>query len=125
MRFILITCKLKRDINDYETRLEAVLEDASRKEKTVDSLLEESKLIKKINQSLEMQVGMQETIREVKKKRDQRARTSPQRKIAGIGLPGEDANLKENVGLPTLYLINRGVVTSTSSITGKMIFQER
>ena len=49
--------KLKEDINGYEARLEAVLEDSSRKEKLVDSLLEESKVIKGINQALEVQVG--------------------------------------------------------------------
>ena len=34
--------KLKRDINGYEARLEAVLEDASRKEEMVDTLLDKS-----------------------------------------------------------------------------------
>ena len=49
--------KLKRDINGYEARLEAVLEDASRKEKMVDTLLDKLRIVKEINQSLEMQNG--------------------------------------------------------------------
>ena len=49
--------KLKADINGYEARLESVLEDASRKEKMVDTLLDESRTIRAINKSLEMQGG--------------------------------------------------------------------
>ena len=49
--------RLKDEIKDYDARLEGILEDASRKEKMMDALLEENQMTKKINQTLEMQIG--------------------------------------------------------------------
>ena len=49
--------KLKDEIKDYDARLEGILEDGSRKEKMMDALLEDNQLTKKVNQTLEMQMG--------------------------------------------------------------------
>ena len=67
--------KLKKDINGYEARLEAVLEDGSRKEKMVDKLLDESRIIKEINQSLEIQAGS--VTKEQSEQIDQPKQTAP------------------------------------------------